>query len=364
MSCSNQCCANTLSNSRCTNLTISGSSHCYLHRNKALNLYLKYKKFSDQADQLEIYKKFDNIQDQINYVMDSYILLDKTFNARTKHRMYAFVPECYDDGHDYQLIKLTKLMDECERILSELYILESSVLSETESSSESEEEAPSTVIITIKEKVKQCHKSRLDREREIEIWINKYIEENKTLLEQKRLLAYKISTYITELFDDDDIHIFVQFVILFTLAGRLRNIGYFEKTFKPDKCKHAGCNCCVYYDVALGCGCIIQNNTLEKYFTLSTEETLRLFYKTLLLNKTKLLPLIEDVTELYYQYGDEVMFMKVHLEWDQIQKRLTLREGLFEKKISSPKTSTILANSRLKNKYLQQKLNTMLLTPK
>ena len=31
-------------------------------------------------------------------------MFNKAYNARMEHRKYAFVPECYDEGHDYQFV--------------------------------------------------------------------------------------------------------------------------------------------------------------------------------------------------------------------------------------------------------------------
>src|SRR5579862_3261055 len=104
-----QCCANTLSNTRCINSAIPGCDHCQLHHEKAKSLYMKYKGLSDLIDKMVLDKEFDNIQEKIDYIMNCYILLNKTFNARSKHHKYAYVPECIDEGHKFQFTRLKAL---------------------------------------------------------------------------------------------------------------------------------------------------------------------------------------------------------------------------------------------------------------
>lgn len=362
----NQCCAN-ITNSRCINLAINGSRHCELHRTKATSLYLKYKNFSNYIDTMNIHKHFDNINKKINHVLNCYIMLNNAFDARLKHRKYAFVPECYDSGHDYQFIKLKEQITECEYLLDELYEQDNENTSES-SSSLSGEDNQNTLVIYKNGKSKRITELRLYREqqeRDIESSVSKYIEDNKIILQRRSMLAYNISTCINKLYegidDNDDIHLFVKWVTLFHLAWKLQEIGYFLKDFKPDRCKDITCGCYVPYNVGLACGCIYDNNNVEKYANLSDENTLKLFYEILLLNKEKILPLIHDVVALYHKLGGSVLALKAHLVWNVEQKRLVLEPNT-EKE--PEKVSKIMASARLKNKYFQRKVNAKLLEAK
>lgn len=359
--CTNQCCA-VMNNTRCINLAVSGSDHCDLHREKAKALYLKYKVLSDQVDKLVIDQKFTNINTKIDYLMECYILLNQTFKARMKHRMFAFVPECYDEGHDHQFIRLNTLIQECEDKLRQLYILQD--IKDEESSDEdylSEEGVTVTQkYVNTTKKAEEYRKFRKQREKESEEWIQKYIKENEVILQRRQHLSHLITLAILKLYEDidpeDDIHSFVKVVMLFNLSGRLRAIGYFLNTFIPDRCKHPKCSCYIPYDLVLACGCIIHNNTLEKYYNLATEDTLRMFYEILLFNKNKIKPILEDIGYLHNLYGDRLMFLKLHLIWDSSQRRLVIEENN-EKPL--PKMTKVFATTRLKDKYYQQKLNAL-----
>jgi hypothetical protein len=360
----NQCCAPTSKNTRCSKLTAPGSNHCDYHRPKASSLYFKYKKLSDQIDDYDIYRKFDYIDDRIDHIMKCYVYFNKVFEARTKHRKYSFVPECYDTGHDYQFTRLNNLIEECEKILSELYILKESTSSSYEEESYSSDESIEIEEIPAKDfsrKAEEYRRFRRQREAEIEMWINKYIEENRVILDRRTLLYFNITKCIDKLFNNDDLSLFVKSISLFNMVARLRTIGYFEKTFKPDRCNKPKCGCYIPYDATLGCSCIRYNNTLQKYYNLATEQTLKWFFEILLFNENKLIPLVDDIIDLYYEHGDDVLVLKVHLVWDQIEKRLVLTEN---HEAPLPKMSAVLATTRLKNKYAYQRLNNLFLNGK
>src|SRR5258706_1716205 len=107
-----QCCA-ALNQSRCTNTVIEGEKHCTLHHHKAMKLYKRYKKLSEAVKLVDINEHLTDLK----FIMRHYKLLNDTYNARMAHRLYAFVPECYDNGHDFQFVKLQKNIAKCEKLL-------------------------------------------------------------------------------------------------------------------------------------------------------------------------------------------------------------------------------------------------------
>ena len=358
---SDQCCA-ILGTSRCINSAITCSNHCNLHRPKATNLYNKYKALSDCVDKLDIHKAFPDVKEHIDYITQAYILLNKTFNARMKHRKYAFVPECYDSGHDYQFKRLKNLIQECEDILSNLYLIdivqESSEESLSEESSELLEPLKQLDFTgSITQRIDKYRKQRQANEKDIDSWINKYIEANKVILERRRLLIAYIIKFIFELFDpydpDEMMGLHAKSVLTFILTRELCSIGYFSKYFKPDRCQDKNCGCFVPHETRLGCPCALNTNTINEYFNLSNEQTLKMFYETLLLNKVKIEPLIGDVMELHDIHDDNVIFIKAQLSWYPKEKRLVLEENHTP---TPMKASKVLALNRLKNKYHERKM--------
>jgi hypothetical protein len=356
MSCANNQCAayGLTNNSRCTNLVTPGSSHCETHRPKAASLCNKYKKLSNQANNIDLDRKFDNIQDRITYIMECYVLLDKVFKARTKHRKYAFVPECYDSGHDFQFKLLSDLMKKCESILQKLYILEDSGSENDAQSESSEEELPKPKINEkIKERAKQLRKFRLERDKEVNEFVDEYIKQNEKILKRRKFLNRQIMECVFLLFEeareDNNICLIVRIVSAFHLVKWLIRYSYFEETFEPDYCKD--CKCFTTYAGGIGCHCVYINDTCDKYLNLSTEETLKQFYGALLLQKTKLLPLIGDIILFHDFYGDDAIFTKVHFKWNDNNKRLKLYEGQNPDENCYPKVSKFMAFQRKKDKY-------------
>ena len=117
MSCEiNQCCAVVQNNKRCSNLSINPHmNHCSIHHDNAVKLYTQYKQICEVAYNLDINKSINNMNDQIKHLMNCYVWLNKAFYARLKHRKYAFVPECYDKGHNIQFEMINEKLDVCEK---------------------------------------------------------------------------------------------------------------------------------------------------------------------------------------------------------------------------------------------------------
>ncbi len=117
-----KCCAKGENDNRCTNDCIGDSKHCLEHISKSKKLYLKYKGLSEYVKTIDVNKPFDDINEQVNYLLKYYDVLHKTYSARTKHREYAIAPECYDVGHNRQFIILQKKINYCEKLLKDFNI--------------------------------------------------------------------------------------------------------------------------------------------------------------------------------------------------------------------------------------------------
>lgn len=371
-----QCCAYSGS-SRCPNNVAGCSNHCSFHREKAINLYNKYKILSDQISKIDIHNlgiPFANTQENIDFIMKYYVLLDKTYNARMKHRKYAFVPECYDEGHDFQFSRLQNELQECEEVLAKLYILQSTNKNllengETETKEGSEESNDmNNNFIRVSEmnsydmmkKAKRCNKRRHQIEKEFDETVNKYIKENHETLERRKLLIIYISKFVDTLFKEDDpdgeVSLITKSMMLFNVSRSLSSIGYFLKEFEPERCLDKNCKCFISFDVVLICHCIFDRKTIEEYFGARSEETLKIFYETLLLNQKKIRPLVSDIMYLFYEYNYDVMDINIQLVWNPRPgfKRYTLEEN-FDDSVPQIKHSKLMAMKRLKDKFFEQK---------
>jgi len=373
---SNQCCAVSKHNARCTNSVSGTSDHCDVHKHKAANLYGKYKRLSDLAKTVNIYDTFNNKQEKIKHLIKCYDLFNKTFSARMRHRRYAFVPECYDDGHDYQFIKLKYLISQCEKMLSELEDNNTIVPNiSNESEDEIEESDDSDEIFfeeatvrpkTITGNVSKYSKLRKNIEDDTDQWIEKYIQDNRIVLERRNTLISNITKTILTMFDVigvDDIaeNAFSKCIMVFNLTKQLHAMNYLprngkgrlNKQFIPEKCKHCDCNEYQMYGLSLMCSCIHDYNTIKKYFNLCSEDTLKDFFGSLLYNKAVIIPLICDLKPLYIVHREKTMSLKLCLSWDPIKSRLKIGQNVYR---NIRKPSNYFAISRMKNKYYNQQM--------
>ena len=198
------CSAYSNHNIRCKNYSIDGSMHCNLHREKAINLYIKYKKLCDACENLNI--KDPDDKNHIDHIIHCYILYNKAFDARVKHRKYSFVPEFYDEGHNYQFEKLKDKISDCENLLSKLYEEELDNFSDviTQNSEVSKKSNKHVMHPNNKKKNHQMillfRKYRNKIEKEENDFINKCITENKLYLESKNTAIDFIQKQIFKLF--------------------------------------------------------------------------------------------------------------------------------------------------------------------
>lgn len=369
----NQCLA-VHNNARCQNVVVPGSSHCELHREKARKLYLKYKNLSDRVDQLSFDDVCDqisrktNIKAKIKHLMDYYILLDNTYNGRMKHRMYAIVPEFYDAGHDYQFTRLSDMMTLCENKLSELHNqISPAVTDNLPVVPQGGSDKPRTDTKNkYKESSSGCReaksymsRAKSMRNEEINSWIEHYIADNQRLLHNKRRLMDFLVKNIVDMFDfygGHGIDLFWQCVIISSLSNRLCQVRYFEDDFQPDICSDCNCGEYIPYDFRIGCSCMNACDSIYEFFNRSHTDSLERFFRILLFNKNKILPIIPDIIYLYKMYETNIFFMNLLLAWDPSKNRLKLEPDDSPPEI---KTSKIYALNRLKKKFYDKEVSKM-----
>ncbi|ARF12163.1 hypothetical protein Klosneuvirus_3_298 [Klosneuvirus KNV1] len=360
----NQCCAVIHGDKRCLNQTINHTNHCSEHLSIANKLYVNYKKICDTAYNLEIDKPISNPNEKFNYLYECYLWFNRAFHARLKHRRYAFVPECYDEGHNKQFTYILDKMNKCEVMLEEMHRLNEEIKQDRQQDRQQDqeehlEEPPNkhNIIESIPETIKKNKVKRENNEKEENRLIDKYYNENKERLEKRDNLNYVCFNVIVSLLesvvDTDEINMFEITVLIHHLTLKLYRFGYFEEDYMPEKCKDCKCNNYVSYDERLACGCIFQNNTLDKYFNLMSDATIKKFCEIILLNKQKLLPLVGDLVSLYESYQEELLIKtRVRIKWSKKSSRLKLKPCLDPE---PEKMSKIMARMRMKKKHYVEK---------
>ena len=254
-----KCVAYSLDRSQCINLRVRDSYHCELHRDNAKALYLKYKTLCTQCEKINIdnYQiKNDDINEQIDTIMNHYILYNKAFSAREKHRKYYMVSDYHDSGHNYQFTKLNKCILKCEEILTKLYstikIEEIEIVKDDAKEITNEQISKKLYVFTIEDFKQQ----RLKLEDEYQKCLSLYISENSAYVKEKELLIKNISVCLFRLFSEANKDTKVNYIfykengyyftciqsfkdltleliatLIFEMMMQLTKINYFEKTF-------------------------------------------------------------------------------------------------------------------------------------
>jgi len=365
----NQCFTPT-SNGRCLNNCLENSNHCNIHNYKAKKLYLRYKNLTDQIKQIDLEKDLGNLLDNIEYYNKCYNLYNKTYEARLKHRKFAIAPNLYDQGHDYQFIDLTNKIIQCEKILYNLYNeYEDEQNKENEEDDEDDEDEENENennqdnnklivykknILTLSEKIKIFKRYRFDQEQEDNECLEKYIKENKIIIDRKNLLIYNLCMCISLIFGKKELVCRSKIIAMISLIIKLENIGYFEKNFIPPTCNHPGCNCKISYNFCIGSEFPDDYICFCQFMELFSEDSLKKLFELSLFNKLKIIPFVEDLDKLYDKNDGNIIYMDAELNW--LNNRLNLGEFTRDKKLKIRTPSSILANSRLKNKYYERKL--------
>lgn len=192
--------------SRCSNIRIGDSYHCELHRDKAKNLYLKYKSSCTECEKIDTndyqVKDYD-VNRQISKIMDYYILYNRAFSAREKHRKYYFVSDYHDSGHNYQFTKLNDYILKCEDILTKLYSMRKEVTDEIKDEVINETKAIEDNKLYDKRinfTIEDFKQQRQQLEANYQKCLSLYTIENNTYMKEKELLIKNISICLGKLF--------------------------------------------------------------------------------------------------------------------------------------------------------------------
>lgn len=309
-----RCSAPIEKNHRCSNLTIGSSDHCKTHSEKTKPLYIKYKQIQKKLEKYKI-----DTTDS-NNLLRYYSLLRQLYDARCDHRFAAYVPECFDYGHDKQFEILLSQISCCEEFLSKLFESSDSYqgkvkkITETSDTSavietESEEVTTENIHIKIsKFKAKRSH-DKEEEERLLDIYIN----ENREEYNQRVELVEKIDRFFNVIishFGDLDYPIITK-VAIYNLMGQLYLSGFFEDSFKFKLCS------CKrdYRNIKVGlleCGCVLRYTNLEssnifKFFLLQIAgKNLTTLLKILEEKFVRLCPIIKELAQLHKIFGDNI----------------------------------------------------------
>ena len=354
----NQCCAVLDDNTRCIHDSIPGSMHCSSHKDKAVKLYLKYKKLGAKVTALDFNKSFEHVRDHIAYMMKCYVIIHNAYKARLTHRRYAIAPECYDSGHNHQLNKLEQRLSECEKILFGLNVkyVESMKVEDV-----NDEDHYDDTIPDVETKIRNYTDDRVKYEREVNEQMDRYILQNRQILYENDVMISKIMVIVNSLFGIENPtqeEEFISGIVAYNVAHKLYCIGYLGPNYRPAMCESCNCGNFVYYKVPLFCPCIKNQDNIYKYFRGIGKYSLKCFYETLLFHTKKIKYVIcnGDIVLLRKACGRKVLKLDFSLQWNVDSRQITLNHIPEPKKV---KMSNILAIGRKRDKHYRSAIKSM-----
>lgn len=344
----NQCCAID-NKSRCTNTTLGESKHCKNHHDLAIKLYLKYKKITDTAYNLNLNKSFNDIMDEIKFLNKCYRMFNDAYNARFKHRQYAFADECTDDGHELQFTILQNKIKSCEDKLYDIYMKHTPNINLDTNSDVNEDEIIQPTKITeeilIKQSIKNVKKQKKVRD-DLDKVLDEMIKANEKnnaqwdiIMKIHGCFLNSISKLSGKLLDPDKM-IKIWNSSLMKEKASLKNIKdndlldyIFQKRQCPEiyqiyymaidnlhnQIKHIRNKTEVTFDIYFDWGILVQTSLLREY--LPDPHEFKDIYEFFLLNQSYFTDMFQEIHAIYTWYRNKSHFIKkLVIHWNHIDK--------------------------------------------
>lgn len=307
-----QCSAYDTGRKRCSLPTIENSNHCSLHHVSALKLYHNYKRICGFAFSLQLERDFENKDLKIQHLLKCYCWLNRAFNARMKHRLYAFVPECRDAGHDHQFERIRSEMLKCESLLEkqfqkvqadadsqEMILEEDNVVPILEDETLSFDNNGDGKKGNLMNLVKKVQKFRAEKEQEVELLLEKYKKEREDHFKNRKLIVTLIKRLIRQLFlpyiDLDEGENRVFYFLFIRIFQLLLKIHYFDNNFVPPRERGIVKRICSGPD-------FLDKDFMEE-ISIASEHTLKGLYEMILRYQPIIIPMVEDLSNLYISFG-------------------------------------------------------------
>lgn len=144
------CYAPTEEGKRCPRPVVEGHKHCHEHLEIARRTHKKYEILKGAVANI-LDKDHTELSD-VQALFKDYALLQKTCKYRLRHRMYSYVPEEWDEGHQKWLEILQNKSLIIERRMTELFVHSESQETSEETPEKTEEPKP------VQPRVKVDHK--------------------------------------------------------------------------------------------------------------------------------------------------------------------------------------------------------------
>lgn len=369
-----QCCAPILTG-RCPNETVCArSDHCALHRDHAVKLYINYKRICKIAYDLDIDLEIPDTRKYIRYLTGCHEWFAKAYGARLEHRNYAYVPECYDDGHNLQFKIIQDKIDQCRNKLRRIQQMDGDLgnnegtnpehnyegNSQDNSEDNHNNEGTDDIIHQPTEDISKAiyHVNKFKRKQlkdhqEFEKMVQENIKENQKIFRERQNLIDICTKIISaEIKRNQDYNMFFLEASALNTITTLININYFDN-YRPKRCDKCSCGEYIPELFRLGCPCLAkEDNNIKEYLIGSslTRVELKLICETLLRHIKMIRPIISDLVLHYQVYDTQLLNITISLVWDDNLDRLVLGIDSIP---NLEKRSKSMASSRLRHNKLR-----------
>lgn len=342
--CIDKICSAPTNDGRCKNLTVNEKcDHCSVHHEEALRLYLEYKGICDVANAKNLETRFKTPQEQIKYLFSCHTWFVKAYNARLKHRLYAYVPEEYDNGHNIQFQIIQDKIDLCHSKIAECHDKirkenELEWLKEDSEEDETPEESSHKETEDIIVKVKQFKKKQQDDDTHFDKIRRKNIKEQAQLLKEKTKAVNLCMNLIKSKLGFTNNSYFVEIAIFRTVV-QMHNMDYFHPFYQPKPCSNCSCGGYEPIQFKLGCPCFLDKDTDSVSFLCRCEvatEHLKGICYDILRNPQKIHDMIGDFMECYKANDTGLLKRLMMFCWESDKDRLVLSyDGMPQRKKES-----------------------------
>lgn len=357
------CTASTL-NGRCTNFTLDKKcDHCIVHNETAVKLYLEYKEICKIADSKNINAKIKDPLKYMKYLHNCHIWLVKAYNARLRHRIYAYVPETVDYGHLEQYRILKQKIDLCQAKILEVNKLINKKVPNNIIEEDSEEDLESSVEDSpenpIIYEVREFQKKQKSDDAEFDKILQKNIKENEQIAKEKNKAVTLCMNLIKARIDPKYNNYFVQIGIFRTLV-QMQNMDYFHPLYMPQPCENCSCGGYKPIQFKLGCPCFLEEAGDSVSFlnrcTIAIDH-LKMMCEIILYFPKKVYPMIKEFTECYKIHDNNLIKKLMMFVWEEDKNRLVLSyDGFVAGKKPSERISRMRQKLNSKSKITEIKL--------
>ena len=341
------CCAPVANGERCTKQTVSTKvDHCSEHIEEAVYLYNLYKSICKIANSKNMDLIIKDPTKCLLHLQQCHSALVDSYEARLKHHLFAYVPQCSDKGHMDQLQIIKDKIEICrQKITTQLTLIkekphkkkglpfQDNYFSSIQDQEEIiiEDNTLQCVVQNISKEVAVFKKKQSEDDLAFDKILKDNIRKNKKIAKERRKAAALCANLISNEIGFDVDNTFFNQIALINLIVETYNLGYYNEDYCPVKCI---CSAYEPFQTKNGCPCLLKKDrdAISYLYDCSiTTPHLKLIYNIILGNLDKIRPMISEYMNCYKIHGIKLLNKIITFTWYDEKQRLilTVENGTF-----------------------------------